>query len=128
MNKYPKYDPFVLAGQVQQVYFAPYPSTKSDKNVWWAVFKVKAISTIDAPADEMVFQEDLNDNPPTLSMVDLEDEETMIEYDELLEGDHEEGESSQDGDESEDEDENENEHQYPYDDENEMRTTMGKTN
>jgi len=31
-RKYPKYDPFVLASQVQQVYFTPYPSTKRDKN------------------------------------------------------------------------------------------------
>ena len=79
------------------------------------MFKVKVRSTIDAPVDDMAFQEDVNDNPPTLYVVDLEDEETMIEYDELLEGDHEEGESSQDGDEGEDEDENENEDQYMYD-------------
>jgi len=33
-RKYPKYDPFILASQVQQVYFTPYPSTKRDKNAW----------------------------------------------------------------------------------------------
>ena len=30
-RKYPKYDPFVLAVQVQQVYFTPYPSIKRTK-------------------------------------------------------------------------------------------------
>ena len=89
-SKYPKYDPFVLATQVQQVYFTPYLSVRSDKHAWWAVFKVKARSTIDAPVDDMAFQEDLNDNPPTLFVVDLEDEETLIEYNELMEIDVEE--------------------------------------
>ena len=85
MRKYPKYDPFVLATQIQHVYFTPYPSIRSDTNAWWAVFKVKARSTIDTPVDDMAFQEDLNDNPPTLSTVDLEDKETLIEYNELME-------------------------------------------
>jgi len=31
-KKYPKYDPFVLASQVMQVYFTPHPSTKNNRN------------------------------------------------------------------------------------------------
>jgi len=50
-----KYDPFVLVCQVQQVYFTPYPSINSNKNAWWAVFKVKARPTIDALVNDMAF-------------------------------------------------------------------------
>ena len=90
------------------------------------MFKVKVRSTIDAPVDDMAFQEDVNDNPPTLYVVDLEDEETMIEHDELMERDHEEGDSSQDGDENEAKDENENEDQYLYDDEDKDEDDNGE--
>jgi len=106
-RKYPKYDPFVLATQVQQVYFTPYPSIRSDKSAWWAVFKVKARSTIDAPVADIAFQEDLNDNPPTLSTIDLDDEDTLIEYNELMEVDVKDVQSGQDEDESEEEVEDE---------------------
>ena len=34
-------DPFVLASQVQQVYYAPYPSMTKDLKDWWAVIKTK---------------------------------------------------------------------------------------
>jgi len=83
------------------------------------VFKIKARSTVDAPVADIAFQEDLNDNPPTLSTVDLEDEETLIEYNELMEVDVEEVDSGEDEDESEEEDEDEEDHeqQYEYDDE-----------
>ena len=120
-RKYPKYDPFVLASQVQQVYFTPYPSTKGDKNAWWAVFKVKARSTIDASVDDMAFQEDMNDNPPTLSMVDLEEEDAMVVSNELIEVDLEDTDLEQDEYESEDDDEDEddNEDRCQYSDEDE---------
>jgi len=69
----------------------------------------------------MAFQENMNDNPPTLSIVDLEDEDIMVEYNELMEVDLEEANSEQNDDESEDEDEDEddNEDQYQYFDEDE---------
>ncbi|XP_074318190.1 uncharacterized protein LOC141654985 [Silene latifolia] len=66
-KKYSKYDPFVLAFQVQQVYFAPYPSLKKDKDCWWAVFPVKVRSTIDIPKVQIAFQEEVIDDPPLLS-------------------------------------------------------------
>ena len=43
-SHYHKYDPFVLAKQALQVYYAPYPSLKRDKADWSAVFKTKADS------------------------------------------------------------------------------------
>ena len=39
---YMKYEPFVLAQQAIQVYYASYPSLKRDKADWWGVYKTKA--------------------------------------------------------------------------------------
>ena len=39
------------------MYYAPYPSLKRDKSQWWAVFKTKARSEVDAPVDSDVLQE-----------------------------------------------------------------------
>ncbi|KAK9725530.1 hypothetical protein RND81_05G151100 [Saponaria officinalis] len=72
VRKYGKYDLFVLAHQVNQIYFSSYPNTKNDRNQWWAVFNTKARSQIDAPVDNIVFQDDISSTPPLLSMV-LED-------------------------------------------------------
>lgn len=58
-KRYPKYDPFVLSYQVTQVYYAPYPSLKRDLVQWWAVFKTKARSEVDAPVDLEILQEDI---------------------------------------------------------------------
>jgi len=57
---------------------------------------MKARSTIDASVDDMAFQEDIDDNPPTLSMVDLKEDDTMVESTELIDVDLEEADSEQD--------------------------------
>lgn len=64
-KRYSKYDPFVLSYQVCQVYYAPYPSLKRDKVQWWVVFKTKARSEVDAPVDD-VLQEERVDNVSSL--------------------------------------------------------------
>lgn len=76
-RKYPKYDPFVLAYQVTQVCFNPYPSMKNDRNHWWAVFNIKPRATVEAQLDETPFQEDYNDNPSTLADLDINEEAAM---------------------------------------------------
>ena len=77
-KKYPKYDPFVLAYQVTQVSFTPYPSMKNDRNQWWAVLKMKPRATIDSQMDDIApFQEENNDNPPTLSHLDMVEDESI---------------------------------------------------
>ena len=48
-KRYPKYDPFVLASQVTQVCFMPYPMKDNTKKDWWTVLKMKARSIINAP-------------------------------------------------------------------------------
>jgi len=51
----------------------------------------------------MALQEDLNDNPPNLCIVDLEDKDIVVEYNELMEVDLKEADFGEDEDESEDE-------------------------
>ncbi|XP_074301461.1 uncharacterized protein LOC141632851 [Silene latifolia] len=75
-RKYPVYDPFVLAYQVEQVYYAPYPNTKKDRDQWSVVFKTKARSKIEAPIDEVVFQEEIINHVSELSSVIFEENET----------------------------------------------------
>ncbi|KAF7832618.1 pheromone-processing carboxypeptidase KEX1-like [Senna tora] len=51
-----KYEPFVLAQQSQQVYFAEYASKKRDRADWLVVCKIKSRTTVNAP--ELAYQED----------------------------------------------------------------------
>ncbi|KAF7807709.1 FK506-binding protein 4-like isoform X2 [Senna tora] len=51
-----KYEPFVLAQQSQQVYFAENASKKRDRADWLVVSKIKSRSVINAP--ELAYQED----------------------------------------------------------------------
>ncbi|XP_021757024.1 uncharacterized protein LOC110722094 [Chenopodium quinoa] len=74
-KKYPKYDPFVLSYQENQVYYAPYPSLKRDKAQWWDVFKTKARSVVDAPVDEDFLQETSADIPTLCAPDDIPDYE-----------------------------------------------------
>jgi len=62
-KRYPKYDSFVLASQVMQVCFMPYPMKDNSRKDWWAVLKMKPRSIIDAPEEDTPFQIDENDNP-----------------------------------------------------------------
>ncbi|KAH0693155.1 hypothetical protein KY285_020252 [Solanum tuberosum] len=48
-RKFKKYEPFVLAMQAAQVYYASYPSLRRDKNDWWAVCKTKARGIVVMP-------------------------------------------------------------------------------
>lgn len=41
-------DPFVLASQVEQVYYALYPSMTKELKDWWAVVKTKPRSSYEA--------------------------------------------------------------------------------
>ncbi|XP_074299065.1 uncharacterized protein LOC141630087 [Silene latifolia] len=65
---YSKYDPFILAHQAHQVYFATYPSTTNDRNqnAWCAIFKTKARSQVDTT----FFQEENVSNETLLSPPD----------------------------------------------------------
>jgi hypothetical protein len=40
-KKYDRYDPFIIAQKVRQVYYVPYPEMRIDKRGWCAVIKTK---------------------------------------------------------------------------------------
>ncbi|XP_074277752.1 uncharacterized protein LOC141601375 [Silene latifolia] len=118
-KKYPTYDPFVLAHQVEQVCFAPYPNTKRDKDQWSAVFKTQARSHINAPVDEGIFQ-DIATSEMILSVIEENEmgEEELEEVEELVIEENESGEEvveeveeseNDDGEEAENDDGEENE-------------------
>lgn len=55
-------DPYVLASQVVQVYYVPYPSMTNDLKDWWAVVKTKprGIYEVDESVTEVVDDENLD--------------------------------------------------------------------
>ncbi|XP_054813974.1 uncharacterized protein LOC129314536 [Prosopis cineraria] len=88
-RRFMKYEPFILAEQSQQVYFAEYASRKKERADWWVVYKVKAGSMIDSP--DLVYQEDevfeliepdVNDRLDHLS-VEIEHEEELVDVQDL---------------------------------------------
>jgi len=73
-RRYDKYDPFILAQQVVQVYYAPYP-LRHDKTDWLVVIKTKARVTIDAVSTSNIddaYQEDEGDD---VHPIDIENDE-----------------------------------------------------
>jgi len=46
-EKYPKFDPFILAQHASQVYFVSYPCTRRDKIHWRFVIKTRPRSRVD---------------------------------------------------------------------------------
>ena len=63
-SRYYKYDPFLLAKQALQVYYASYPSLRRDKIDWSAVFKTKARFTFDGRniPEQQAYQADIEEN------------------------------------------------------------------
>ena len=101
-KSYRKYDPFILAVQAEQVCYANYPTTRRNRNDWWAVCKIKARTLIEDPQSDMIvppssvpaFQENLmefhpinlvaDDGPQTLTAEDgnsVDIDETHTEED-----------------------------------------------
>jgi hypothetical protein len=85
-SHYHKYDPFVLAKQALQVYYAPYPSLKRDKADWSAVFKTKARFTFDGKniPDEQAYQADLEQNNEIIITDDHTDFGPLIDESNVL--------------------------------------------
>jgi len=56
----------------------PYPMKDNTRKDWWAVLKMKSRPTIDAPEEGPPFQVDENENPPSLTDIDMEDDVDCI--------------------------------------------------
>jgi len=113
-QKYPKYEPFVLAYLVEQVCYAPYPGAKKNDE-WLAVFKIKVRPTVDAPnQEETIFQENVTIGS-RVSPIEFDDVEEENNDEDNIEAEanadnNEDEESAEDSDDSEDaEDEDEGE-------------------
>ncbi|XP_060183229.1 uncharacterized protein LOC132613202 [Lycium barbarum] len=46
-REYGAYDPFIIAQNVRQVYYAPYP-LRPEKSTWWVVIKTKPVGRVEA--------------------------------------------------------------------------------
>lgn len=59
-----QYEPFVLAYQVDQVYYTPYPSPPRERKDWWVAFKTNPIGTLPVLAVDDEVDDSL---PPVVS-------------------------------------------------------------
>ncbi|KAF7832329.1 pheromone-processing carboxypeptidase KEX1-like [Senna tora] len=132
-----KYEPFVLAQQSQQVYFAEYASKKRDRADWLVVCKIKSRSAINAPEiayqeDEVSIQNEIDDDDEDpqeelgdeeevgeeveieIEDDDVNDQEDIVEMDEFNDQDDIEGGFEIDDSSTEDENED-SEDQIDYD-------------
>jgi hypothetical protein len=104
-RKYQKYDPFVLAHQAGQVYYATYPSTTKERDHWWATFKTKARSQIDAPIDITFFQESVVSGEIMMDVANDHDDAHEGEREEdVIDDNEEDKEEEEKGEEDEEED------------------------
>lgn len=71
---YNQYDPFILASQAHQVYYAPYPSRHRNLVDWWVVIRIKARSVIDAPTVESTVHAYQEDEEMPLQLTTVGDE------------------------------------------------------
>lgn len=61
-RKYESYDPFIIAQNVKQVFYAPYPSCKNNKKTdWWVVLKAKPVGRVEVEdALDVAYQNDIS--------------------------------------------------------------------
>lgn len=90
-RKFTKYEPFLLASQAEQVYFAEYPVKRRDKADWRAICKIKARNVIELP--DLAYQEDEMCNPvePMINdelncLRDGEEEHVIVDNDVVTDG------------------------------------------
>lgn len=109
-SRYPHYDPFVLAYQAQQVYYAPYPIVRGERSQWWAVVKVKARGIVETPMNEdHAYQEEVIGHRSLLEINGENVFEDIVVDDLVLDNvvtevDEEDGEQENEEDEEENDD------------------------
>ncbi|KAL3377136.1 hypothetical protein AABB24_003510, partial [Solanum stoloniferum] len=59
-RKYEAYDPFIIAQNVKQVYYAPYP-LRRDKSDWWVVIKTKPMGRVEVENElDVAYQNEIS--------------------------------------------------------------------
>ncbi|WMV45287.1 hypothetical protein MTR67_038672 [Solanum verrucosum] len=81
-RKYRSYDPFIIAQNAKQVYYAPYP-LRRDKADWWVVIKSKPVGRIEI--DNVLDVACQNDVAIVQQQVDVELETTLQHPQHILE-------------------------------------------
>ncbi|GJT57833.1 putative transposon, En/Spm-like protein [Tanacetum coccineum] len=96
------YDPFILAYQAQQVYYATYPSTTKDLKDWWAVVKAMPRGIFQV-AEGILASEISGDDNVTLVREEIEEVQTTLVTDDTNDdGEEEEFEDTNGDDDSSD--------------------------
>ena len=119
-RQYNRYDPFIIAQNAKQVYYAPYP-LRRDKADWWVVIKTKPVGRIEVDnALDVAYQ---NDVTVVHQTVDTELENSLEHPQHILEEVDEDDvtiienveEESTDGPETSDEEESSDENETSED-------------
>ncbi|WMV07906.1 hypothetical protein MTR67_001291 [Solanum verrucosum] len=81
-RKYEAYDPFIIAQNAKQVYYAPYPLCR-DKSDWWVVIKTKPMGRVEVENElDVVYQNEISS---VHQVVDAELEMNLEHPDHILE-------------------------------------------
>ncbi|XP_047260136.1 uncharacterized protein LOC124893049 [Capsicum annuum] len=81
-RQYGSYDPFIIAQNVKQVYYAPYP-LRTDKSNWWVVIKTKPVGRVEVEdALDVAYQNDISS---VQEIMDIELENELDHPDHILE-------------------------------------------
>jgi len=81
-RKYEAYDPFIIAQNAKQVYYAPYP-LRRDKSDWWVVIKTKPMGRVEVENElDVAYQNEISS---VHQVVDAELEMNLEHPDHILE-------------------------------------------
>ncbi|WMV55100.1 hypothetical protein MTR67_048485 [Solanum verrucosum] len=81
-RKYEAYDPFIIAQNAKQVYYAPYPLCR-DKSDWWVVIKTKPMRRVEVENElDVAYQNEISS---VHQVVDAELEMNLEHPDHILE-------------------------------------------
>ncbi|KAH0773663.1 hypothetical protein KY290_010800 [Solanum tuberosum] len=81
-RKYEAYDPFIIAQNAKQVYYAPYP-LRRDKSNWWVVIKTKPMGRVEVENElDVAYQNEISS---VHQVVDAELEMNLEHPDHILE-------------------------------------------
>jgi hypothetical protein len=102
-RKYQLFDPFAIANNVRQVYYVPYPSTKTDKRGWCAAITTKPRGRIEKDGIEEEGEEEEETPYQVDEMTNVDEVIEVEDFNRLWVGGEAE-EVPEDGDVEEDED------------------------
>ncbi|KAK6803403.1 hypothetical protein RDI58_001187 [Solanum bulbocastanum] len=81
-RKYEAYDPFIIAQNAKQVYYAPYP-WRREKSDWWVVIKTKPMGRVEVENElDVAYQNEISS---VHQVVDVELEMNLDHPDHILE-------------------------------------------